>query len=254
MDRGYTILRMTKHQNAGAARSLEAHHERKKKEYQSNPDIITELSHLNFHYIQPEQSYKKAIEGRIAEAAEENPAMLVRSNSVRFIDVLITGSPMFFTLESNEKKNLYFNTAMEFMKEKVGERNIVASVVHLDEKSPHMHLIFVPITKDNRLSAKEIIGGPKGLTQWQDEFHSYMAERIPGLQRGRSKRLTGREHIPTQTLKALSEVQRPDKRLALVSETKTLRQYVDSIPPHLRREIEEEKKRQRARQLAERQR
>ena len=34
------------------------------------------------------------------------------------------------------------------------------------------HLTFVPLTKDNRLCAKEIIGNGANLTKWQDDFHA----------------------------------------------------------------------------------
>ena len=44
-------------------------------------------------------------------------------------------------------------------------------MIHLDEKTPHMHVTFVPLTADNRLSAKEIIGNRKQLIQWQDDFY-----------------------------------------------------------------------------------
>ena len=47
---------------------------------------------------------------------------------------------------------------------------IISAVVHMDEKTPHMHLSFVPLTEDGRLCAKEIIGNKKKLTQWQDAF------------------------------------------------------------------------------------
>ena len=45
----------------------------------------------------------------------------------------------------------------------------------MDEKTPHLHLVFVPLTEDNRLCAKEIIGNRANLTKWQDDFHAYMA-------------------------------------------------------------------------------
>ncbi|SCI75182.1 Plasmid recombination enzyme [uncultured Ruminococcus sp.] len=51
----------------------------------------------------------------------------------------------------------------------------------MDEKTPHLHLTFVPLTKDNRLCAKEIIGNRANLTKWQDDFHAYMVEKYPGL-------------------------------------------------------------------------
>ena len=43
------------------------------------------------------------------------------------------------------------------MADKVGKQNIISAVVHREEKTPHMHLSFCPITKDNRLSAKDIL-------------------------------------------------------------------------------------------------
>ena len=54
-------------------------------------------------------------------------------------------------------------------------------MVHMDEKTPHLHLVFVPLTKDNRLCAKEIIGNRANLTKWQDDFHACMVEQYPDL-------------------------------------------------------------------------
>ena len=54
-------------------------------------------------------------------------------------------------------------------------------MVHVDEKTPHMHLCFVPSTPDGRLNAKEIIGN-KNLTKWQDEFWSYMVKKHPDFE------------------------------------------------------------------------
>jgi len=100
-----------------------------------------------------------------------------------------------------------------------------------------MHLVFVPITDDDRLSAKDIIGGPEGCRKWQEEFYAKMAEAFPDLQRGEPKELTGREHIPTALLKELDYIGNPDKRYAMVKELKTLRKIVGSIPGDIKKEI-----------------
>ena len=71
----------------------------------------------------------------------------------------------------------------------------------MDEKTPHMHLCFVPLTEDGRLSAKEIIGNKKKLTWWQDEFWKHMVKKYPALERGESASETGRQHIPTRLYK-----------------------------------------------------
>ena len=61
------------------------------------------------------------------------------------------------------------------------------------------HLTFVPLTKDNRLCAKEIIGNRANLTKWQDDFHAYMVEKYPDLERG--------ESADGEFLRAVEEIQ-----------------------------------------------
>ena len=66
----------------------------------------------------------------------------------------------------------------------------------MDEKTPHLHLTFVPLTKDNRLCAKEIIGNRANLTKWQDDFHAYMVEKYPDLERGGERQQDRPEAYP----------------------------------------------------------
>ena len=74
-------------------------------------------------------------------------------------------------------------------------------MVHLDEKTPHMHVTFVPLTEDNRLTAKEIIGNKRKLIQWQDDYWRHMVAKYPELERGESASQTGRDHIPPRIFK-----------------------------------------------------
>ena len=77
----------------------------------------------------------------------------------------------------------------------------IQAVVHMDEKTPHMHLCFVPLTEDGRLSAKDIVGNKKKLTWWQDEFWKHMVKKYHDLERGESAGETGRQHIPPRLYK-----------------------------------------------------
>ena len=52
----HAILRFEKHKG-NPARPLEAHHERQKEQYASNPDIDTAKSKYNFHIVKPEGRY-----------------------------------------------------------------------------------------------------------------------------------------------------------------------------------------------------
>ena len=191
----YAILRFSK-MRSGPAKALEAHHERKKEQYQSNPDVDTARSRSNIHLIAPQNSYYYEIQSRIEQAGCK-----VRKDSIKFIDTIVTTSPEFFKDRPTEDALRYFRRAVDFLSQEVGRENIFSAVIHLDEKTPHMHLCFVPLTKDKRLSAKEIIGNRVKLVEWQDKFHDHMAEVFPELERGEPALETGRKHIPVRLYK-----------------------------------------------------
>ena len=196
------ILRFSK-QKGNPATKIEAHHERTKEEYKSNPDIDTSKSKNNIHLIAPQMRYKAEVDKRIKESG-----CRVRKDSTRFVDTLITASPEFFWNMTHEKMVEYFQRAVDFMKLKIRPDMIFSAVVHLDEKTPHLHLCFVPLTEDNRLTAKEILGNRAKLSKWQDEFHEFMAKFYPDIERGTSATLTNRKHIPTYIFKSAAKLEK----------------------------------------------
>ena len=94
------------------------------------------------------------------------------------------------------------------MKSKIRPEMIFSAIIHLDEKTPHMHLCFVPLTEDNRLTAKEILGNRAKLSKWQDEFHEYMLTFYPDIERGISSTLTQRKHIPSYIFKSAAKLEK----------------------------------------------
>ena len=213
----YAILRFAKYKGPTVSR-IEAHNERTKETYASNPDIKVELSKHNFHPIVPDGKYRDISNRIIREAG-----CRVRKDSVTAVEVLITASPEFFEKKSRKEIREFFDYAVEFMKSKQNPATYISAVVHVDEKTPHMHLCFVPITAAGRLSAKEIIGNKKRLTQWQDEFWSYMVKKYPDFERGESASLTGRTHIPPRLFKQAARLNRQkDKLVQLLSEMNPL--------------------------------
>jgi hypothetical protein len=201
----------------GGAGALEAHHERTKEKYASNPDIDTAKSKYNFHIVQPETSYKRESDNRI-----ETAGCKTRKDSVRFVDTLITASPDFFKNKKREEIREFFKAAVGFLSQKIGRGNIFSAVVHMDERTPHMHLCFTPITEDGRLSAKEIIGNRTQLTRWQDDFFAYMVKKFPNIERGESASVTGRRHIPTRVFK---------QAVHLTRKAAQIQSVLDSINP-----------------------
>ena len=193
----YAILRFAK-RKGGAAKAIAAHNERTKEAYASNPDIDKSRTVQNYHLIAPRWSYGQEIRHRIRMAG-----CRVRKDSVKFVDTLVTVSPEFAKAHEAEMPE-YFKRAFNFLKERVGEENIISAVVHMDEKTPHLHLCFVPLTKDKRLSAKEILGNKKAMIRWQDDFYACMAERWPELERGTPAVETKRRHLTPQWYKKVT--------------------------------------------------
>lgn len=202
----YAILRFAK-RKGGAAKAIAAHNERTKEAYASNPDIDKSRTVQNYHLIAPRWSYEQEIRHRIRMAG-----CRVRRDSVKFVETLITTSPEFAKAHESEMPE-YFERALDFLKERVGEENIFSAVVHMDEKTPHMHLCFVPLTKDGRLSAKEILGNKKRMIQWQDDFYACMAERWPELERGTPAVETRRKHLTPQWYKKVTAMDAKLERL-----------------------------------------
>ena len=221
----YAILRFAKYKGPTISR-IEAHNERTKEFYASNPDIKTELSKYNFHLVNPKGKYRAEADGLIREAGCK-----ARKDSVRMVETLITASPEFFSGKKPGEVRAFFEYALEFLKTKQGADTILSAVVHVDEKTPHMHLCFVPITADGRLSAKDIVGNRKKLTQWQDEYWSYMVTKYPDLERGESASETGRTHLPPRIFKQATKMHRLEQKL---------RELLSSINPMNAKKIREE--------------
>ncbi len=210
----YAILRFAKYKGPEIGR-IESHNERTKEKYASNPDIDTSRSHLNFHLVFPERKYRAEAEKQIAEAG-----CRTRSDSVRVVEVLVTASPEFFKGKKKAEIKAYFQEALDFIQQHQNPRTIISAVVHMDEKTPHMHLCFVPLTKGKRLSAKEIVGNKKKLTWWQDEFWKHMVGKYPDLERGESASETGRTHIPPRLFKEAVHLNRmKDQIMAILNDS-----------------------------------
>ena len=213
----YAILRFAKYKGPEIS-PIEAHNERTKERYKSNPDIDLDRSRYNFHLIRPAGKYRVEAERQITEAG-----CRTRKDSVRVVEALVTASPEFFKGKKPAEVKAFFEDALHFIEKHQARETVLSAVVHMDEKTPHMHLSFVPLTPDKRLSAKEIVGNKKKLTWWQDQFWKFMVKRYPDLERGESASETGRTHIPPRLFKEAVHLTRMKEQiLQLHAETNPL--------------------------------
>lgn len=128
----YAILRFQK-RKAGGVAACERHNERRKEAYKSNPDIDMGRSKENYHLVPPPRyTYKKEINRMIAEAGCK-----VRRDSVMMVETLITASPEFMNSLPPEEQKLYFQTALDFVSERVGRQNILRCGAYGRENAPY---------------------------------------------------------------------------------------------------------------------
>lgn len=96
-----------------------------------------------------------------------------RDGAVKGFEVMLTyGSSNFpedFDQERWEQENV------KWLQETFGKENVIEAVLHMDEKTPHIHAIVIPVV-DGRLCAKELIGGPRGLAEKQESYATRMQE------------------------------------------------------------------------------
>ena len=175
----YGIIRVAKF-NSSAVRGIQIHDEREKDKSHSNPDIDFSKTEENYSLKErPNKTYNQVIKERI-ENLDLKKA--VRKDAVVMCSFVVTSDKDFFNNISLEQEKAYFQKAYNFVKEKYGEQNIISAEVHKDETTPHLHINFIPVTQDNRLSAKSLFD-KKSLKQLQDDFYSQVSREF-GLDRG----------------------------------------------------------------------
>lgn len=189
----YSIARIAKVKSGVNTTGIQKHVQRENKNY-NNKDIDPEKTEQNYDLIhgQEKQNYKELIEKRIEEGYTGKRK--IRSDAIRHVDGIITSDNEFFNDMDPDQVKQYFQDSLEFLEAEYGKENMLYATVHLDESTPHMHFGFVPLTEDGRLSAKEVVGNKKALTQFQDRYNKFMNEKGYDLERGESKQVTKKKH------------------------------------------------------------
>ncbi len=193
----YAICRVAKIKASGVT-GIQIHDRREKAVSHTNADIDFTRSDENVELARGgrggNQSFHQIIKNRLDELG-----IKPRKNANVMAQMLITSDTEFFEqMKDYQERKKFFEDALEFVKEKYGEKNLVSATVHFDEKTPHMHVNFVPITNDGRLSARDLFN-PRSLRELQDEFHQYITSKGYDLARG--QRDSKAKHLEMRDLK-----------------------------------------------------
>ncbi|WP_242230231.1 MobV family relaxase [Bacillus cereus group sp. BfR-BA-01329] len=196
----YAICRMQKFKMRDV-KGIQIHNQREKENH-TNHDIESERTHLNYDLHNDGRiDYLKTVKDKIEQNVETNRA--IRKDAVVMCEFVVTSDREFFDvldMVDPTQQKVFFKEAYSFLKDRYGEQNIVHAAVHLDEKTPHMHVGMVPVTEENKLSAKQIFNR-KELVSLQDDFHAHMVEKGFYLERGVS---SDKKHVEMRKLKAMT--------------------------------------------------
>lgn len=196
----YAVIRVAKIKTQAQALAATGHNYRQAQHPHAISNADKEAPHPNREYLNHEQKdYWSLLEARIQEAGVKR----VRHDSVRGMEVILTGSPEGFVRDKDGRaadysKSKWAQDNLNFLKEKFGAKNVVSFTLHQDEKTPHIHAVLAPITDKNTLSADQLFN-PKSLRQLQTEYAQAMAPY--GLERGVEH--SQAKHDPMQRLYGL---------------------------------------------------
>ena len=203
----YAIIRNAKYKKENLA-GLYKHNERKNTNY-SNKDINKKNSIKNYSIKTCNTTYNNAI--KILQQENNLQGRIIKTTNVA-CELIITSDKEFFEKIGEEETKRYFQTAYNFVAnyKGLGEKYILSAKVHLDESTPHMHLVFVPVIHKidkksgkhiDKIACSEYWKGKDSYRQLQDNFHKYIVEHGFELERGNTKENT---HIPIERLKQIT--------------------------------------------------
>lgn len=187
----YAIVRVQKFK-ASAVRGIQFHN-RREKDSRTNPDIDKSRTPQNVALIDC-PDYRAAIADRLSTL---KTSRAVRKDAVVMAQVLVTSGPEFFKDMPLEKQQAFFRQSLDFIADRYGKDNILSAVIHMDEKTPHMHVDLTPI-RDGRLTAKTIFTRAE-LGNLQTDFARDVGQQY-GLKRGESREEKQR-HLSTAEFK-----------------------------------------------------
>lgn len=210
MNLNYAIFRSQPIMTLNDLQQIGSHNKREKQAYKSNPDIKLQMSQYNVELVPLAEKYVKGFYNITKDYRKEHEerqkterkdrkkkfnVMLDNSRNVVADELLFTASNRFFRNMSNEDLMKWANTCMEFVYKDLGytKEQVLHATLHVDEKTPHIHCVVVPLIKklDNRtkterytISKKQYINDKVHLSQLQDKYHQRLTEKGFDLERG----------------------------------------------------------------------
>ena len=214
----YAIIRNEKY-TLNQLNVIYRHNERKNTNY-SNKDIIRENGKNNYSLKQCPTTYEKVFRDI---KSKYNLQGKIKNISNVACEYIITASPDFFENLSQQEIKRYFESAYRFVCgfKNLGEQYIISAKVHLDESTPHLHLVYLPVVHTidkksgkniEKLCCTDFWKGKNSYKYLQDNFYDYITKSGFDLERGDTK---DNKHIKIEDLKKVTnyEMQKYEKKM-----------------------------------------
>lgn len=195
------------------------HNDRKAKNH-TNKDIDPTRTHLNYYIKKNELTYTKEFDKYLKD---NNVQGHLRSNSIIMCQMVFTSDQTFFDKIGEKETKRYFDECYRFIcnYKNLGEKNIISAVVHLDEGSPHLHLMFVPVvhTKDkdgnniDKICSRDFWKGRDSYRKLQDAYFKHVQSKGFDLERGMFVEDTNRKHYTVEEYKKITNYENTKKIL-----------------------------------------
>lgn len=213
---------------------LAAHYERRKDEKGEyvkfgNQDIDPQKTHLNYN-LAPRRGLEQIdfIRQRTTEARtlKRDDVNVMCSWVVTLPEYRHHNQNLHVSPDKEQVERLFFERSYRFLCDRYGEQNVISAYVHKDEKTPHMHFAFVPVTEDKKrggekVSAKEVLtaaeveaikgektllGGLKGVTHKEFEAVKRTAVAVESMTAERDQALARAERADLRATAAEAKV------------------------------------------------
>lgn len=192
----YEIFRCKSINTLSDLSHIGSHNKREKESYKSNPDIRKEDSINNIELVKCNNKYREKFYEITKEYRKEHEEKMKTIRQDRYKDfdqmvddskscaadeMIFTSGPEFFKNMTKEEILKWANGCMEFVYKDLGytKEQVIQSVLHLDEKTPHIHCVVVPLVKkfDKRvnkerysISKRDYIKDQNYLSILQDKY------------------------------------------------------------------------------------
>lgn len=218
----YAIVRNEK-LTRNEAKGRYVHNERKTRGH-TNKDIDPTRTYLNYYIKKNGLSYIKEFD-KLKEANKLQG--FIKSNSIIMCEMIFTSDKEFFERIGEEETKRYFEESYKFVcnYKNLGEENIISAVVHKDEGTPHMHLVFIPVvhTKDkeeiaiDKICSRDFWKGRDSYRTLQNNFYDYITSKGFELERGLPVEETGAKNQRMEGLKRITNYENTKKVLESIT-------------------------------------